>query len=68
MAGAKIENVNVGIIGFSNRSGQQSRVVAVARDDKEITEVDVERVLQAARYCSSPGKGNYRRYPQSIYC
>lgn len=54
MAGAKIENVNVGIIGSQIGLVNNRGVVAVARDDKEITEVDVERVLQAARVIALP--------------
>jgi len=54
MVGSKIENVNVGIIGSQIGLVNNRGVVAVARDDKEITEVDVERVLQAARVIALP--------------
>ena len=52
--GAKIENVNVGIVGSHIGLVNNRGVVAVSRDDKEITEQDVERVLQAARVVALP--------------
>lgn len=54
MAGSKIDNVNVGIVGSHVGLVKNRGVVAVARDDKEITELDVERVLQAARVIALP--------------
>ncbi len=54
MIGSKISEVSVGIagshVGLINNRG----VVAVSRDDKEITEQDVERVLNAARVIALP--------------
>ncbi|HHU75594.1 MAG TPA: cell division protein FtsA [Firmicutes bacterium] len=54
MVGAKIESVNVGIVGTHIGLINNRGVVAVSRDDKEITELDVERVLQAARVVALP--------------
>jgi len=54
MVGSKIEIVNVGIVGTHIGLVNNRGVVAVARDDKEITEQDVERVLQAARVIVLP--------------
>lgn len=54
MVGAKIGLVNVGIVGSHVGLVNNRGVVAVARDDKEITEHDVERVLQAARVIALP--------------
>ena len=54
MVGSKIEEVNVGIVGSNIGLVNNRGVVAVARDDKEITEQDVERVLQAARVIALP--------------
>lgn len=54
MAGAKINFVNVGIAGSHISLVNNRGVVAVARDDKEITEQDVERVLQVARVIALP--------------
>ncbi len=54
MVGSKITEVSVGIagshVGLINNRG----VVAVSREDKEITEQDVERVLNAARVIALP--------------
>ncbi|MDO9536534.1 MAG: cell division protein FtsA [Bacillota bacterium] len=54
MVGSKIGLVNVGIVGSHVGLVNNRGVVAVARDDKEITEHDVERVLQAARVIALP--------------
>lgn len=54
MVGSRIEMVNVGIVGSNIGLVNNRGVVAVARDDKEITEQDVERVLQAARVIALP--------------
>jgi len=54
MVGAKIGEVNVGIVGSHIRLINNRGVVAVAREDKEITEQDLERVLQAARVIALP--------------
>ncbi|MGI6328447.1 MAG: cell division protein FtsA [Dethiobacteria bacterium] len=54
MVGAKIGLLNVGIVGSQIGLINNSGVVAVAREDKEITEQDVERVLQAARVIALP--------------
>jgi cell division protein FtsA len=54
MVGAKIGPLNVGIVGSNVGLVNNKGIVAVARDDKEITEQDVERVLQAARVIALP--------------
>jgi len=54
MVGTKIEAVNVGIVGSNIGLINNRGVVAVSRDDKEITEQDVERVLQAAKVIALP--------------
>ena len=54
MVGAKIGLFNVGIVGSQIGLINNSGVVAVAREDKEITEQDVERVLQAAKVIALP--------------
>ncbi len=54
MVGAKIDLANVGIVGTHVGLFTSRGVVAVAREDKEITEQDVERVLQAARVIALP--------------
>ena len=54
MVGAKIDLANVGIVGSHVGLFHSRGVVAVAREDKEITEQDVERVLQAARVIALP--------------
>lgn len=54
MVGAKIEAANIGIVGSHVKLFNNRGVVAVARDDKEITGQDVERVLQAARVIALP--------------
>lgn len=54
MVGANIESVNIGIVGSHVGLVNNRGVVAVARDDKEITEEDVERVLQAAKVIALP--------------
>jgi len=54
MVGATIEAANVGIVGAHVGLFTSRGVVAVARDDKEITGQDVERVLQAARVIALP--------------
>lgn len=54
MVGARIGLVNVGIVGTHVGLVNNRGIVAVARDDKEITEHDVERVMQAARVIALP--------------
>ena len=54
MVGAKIELFNVGIVGSQIGLINNNGVVAVTREDKEITEQDVERVLQASRVIALP--------------
>ena len=54
MVGATIDAANVGIVGAHVNLFNSRGVVAVARDDKEITGQDVERVLQAARVIALP--------------
>ncbi len=54
MVGSKIEEMSVGISGSNIGLIHNRGVVAVSGDDKEITELDVERVLQAARVIALP--------------
>lgn len=54
MVGAKIGPLNVGIVGSNVGLVNNKGIVAVAREDKEITEEDVERVLQAAKVIALP--------------
>lgn len=54
MVGANIDAVNIGIVGSHVGLVNNRGVVAVARDDKEITEDDVDRVLQAAKVIALP--------------
>lgn len=54
MVGEKIDLVNAGIVGSHVSLVNNRGVVAVSREDKEITEQDVERVLQAARIIALP--------------
>lgn len=54
MVGTAISSVFLGITGAQVGLVQNKGVVAVSGDDKEITEDDVERVLQAARVIALP--------------
>ena len=54
MVGAKIELFNVGIVGSQIGLINNNGVVAVTREDKEITEQEVESVLQASRVIALP--------------
>ncbi|NMB41849.1 MAG: cell division protein FtsA, partial [Firmicutes bacterium] len=54
MVGARIGLINVGIVGSHVGLVNNRGVVAVAREDKEITEHDIERVIQAARVIALP--------------
>jgi cell division protein FtsA len=54
MIGSPIPSAYIGIVGSHVGLVNNRGVVAVAGDDKEITEVDVERVLQAARVIALP--------------
>jgi len=54
MVGEKIDVANAGIVGSHVSLVNNRGVVAVSREDKEITEPDVERVLQAARIIALP--------------
>lgn len=54
MSGRPIEGGYLGITGTSVSSLNNCGVVAVANPDKEITQEDVERVLQAARVIALP--------------
>ena len=54
MVGAKIGPLNVGIVGSNIGLINNKGIVAVVREDKEITEEDVERVLQAAKVIALP--------------
>jgi len=54
MAGVTVEHVIVGIAGDHIRSINSHGVIAVSRSDNEITEGDVERVIDAARAVAIP--------------
>ncbi|MFH1698953.1 MAG: cell division protein FtsA [Candidatus Zixiibacteriota bacterium] len=54
MAGVSIESVLAGISGDHIRSINSHGVIAVSRSDKEITETDIERVIDAARAVAIP--------------
>lgn len=54
MVGASIPSAFIGIVGSHVGLVNSRGVVAVAGEDKEITEEDVERVLQAARVIALP--------------
>lgn len=54
MSGMNITTVYVGICGASIASLNNKAVVAVAGSDKEISETDVDRVIQAAKVISIP--------------
>jgi cell division protein FtsA len=54
MAGVNIESVLAGISGDHIRSINSHGVIAVSRSDNEITETDIERVIDAARAVAIP--------------
>ncbi|ACB84890.1 cell division protein FtsA [Natranaerobius thermophilus] len=54
MAGVELESTFVGIIGSHIQLIENSGVVAVSSDDKEITEEDVQRAVQAAKVIALP--------------
>lgn len=54
MAGIKVDSVIAGLSGDHVRSINSHGVIAVARSDREITELDVERVIEAARAVAIP--------------
>ncbi len=54
MAGENVEHVIAGIAGDHIRSINSHGVIAVSRNDNEITEGDVERVIDAARAVAIP--------------
>lgn len=54
MAGLKVDSVIAGLSGDHVRSINSHGVIAVARSDREITELDVERVIEAARAVAIP--------------
>ena len=54
MAGIKVDSVIAGLSGDHVRSINSHGVIAVARSDREITELDVERVIDAARAVAIP--------------
>ncbi len=54
MAGVNVEQVIAGIAGDHIRSINSHGVIAVSRNDNEITEGDVERVIDAARAVAIP--------------
>lgn len=54
MAGVNVEHVIAGMAGDHIRSINSHGVIAVSRSDNEITETDVERVIDAARAVAIP--------------
>jgi cell division protein FtsA len=54
MAGVDVESVFVGIAGDHIRAINSKGVVAISRDDNEITELDVVRAIDAAKAVSIP--------------
>ncbi len=54
MAGVKVESVIAGLSGDHVRSVNSHGVIAVSRSDNEITDTDVERVIDAARAVAIP--------------
>lgn len=54
MAGLKVDTVIAGLSGDHVRSINSHGVIAVTRSDREITELDVERVIEAARAVAIP--------------
>ncbi|OWZ84135.1 cell division protein FtsA [Natranaerobius trueperi] len=54
MAGVEIESVFVGVVGSHVQLIENNGVVAVSRDDKEITPEDVDRAIQAAKVIALP--------------
>jgi cell division protein FtsA len=54
MAGVDVEHVIAGMAGDHIRSINSHGVIAVSRSDNEITEADVERVIDAARAVAIP--------------
>ncbi|MDR1708344.1 MAG: cell division protein FtsA [Candidatus Accumulibacter sp.] len=55
MADCKVKDVYTGIAGSHIRSFSSSGVVAI-RDNKEVTEMDVERVIETARAMPNPAE------------
>ncbi len=56
MAGFSVKSAYVSVSGSHIRSRNSKGVVAVANPDKEITSMDVERVIEAARAVSIPSE------------
>ncbi|NOX36321.1 MAG: cell division protein FtsA [Calditrichaeota bacterium] len=54
MAGVEVDGVFVGIAGDHIRSLNSKGIVGVSRDDREITEEDVERAINAAKALALP--------------
>ena len=54
MAGVPIEDAFVGVAGVDIRSVNSRGMVSVARKDREITEPDIRRVLEAAQSAALP--------------
>ncbi len=54
MAGVEVDAVHVGIAGDHIRSFNSRGVIAVSRPDREITERDVDRVIEAAKAVAIP--------------
>ncbi len=67
MAGQEVSSVFLGIVGSQVWIVDNRGIVAVSGDDKEITEKDIERVLQAARVLALPPEGDHRCYTLPIY-
>ncbi len=54
MAGVELDAAFVGVVGSHIQLVENSGVVAVSREDKEITEEDVQRAIQAAKVIALP--------------
>ncbi|MCL6507550.1 MAG: cell division protein FtsA [Bryobacteraceae bacterium] len=54
MAQARIHSVTLGVAGTHVQSFNNRGVIGITREDREITEEDVERALEAARVLSIP--------------
>ncbi|MCP4230214.1 MAG: cell division protein FtsA [bacterium] len=54
VAGVEVDSCNVGIAGGHIKSVNSKGVIAISRADKEITDKDIERVLEQARAIALP--------------
>ncbi|MEW6031620.1 MAG: cell division protein FtsA [Bacillota bacterium] len=54
MAGTRIRSVTLGVAGTHVQSFNNRGVIAINREDKELTEEDIERALEAARVLTIP--------------